>query len=81
MIMKAGEFKAKCLHLMDLVKETHESITITKRGTPVARLVPPEEAKEKAFFGRLGGCVTFEKDIVAPLDETWNAAEKEPDYG
>lgn len=81
MTVKAGEFKAKCLHLMDIVKETNESITITKRGIPVAKLVPPEEVEQKTLFGRLGGCVTFEKDIIAPINETWNAAEEGPDFG
>jgi prevent-host-death family protein len=41
--IKAGEFKAKCLLLMDQVAETGRSILITKRGQPVARLVPVEE--------------------------------------
>jgi prevent-host-death family protein len=81
MTIKAGEFKAKCLRLMDRVKETRESITITKRGVPVAKLVPAEEEKQKSLFGRLGGCVTFEKDIVAPLEEGWDAAEEGPGVG
>lgn len=36
----AGEFKAKCLKLMDLTEQKHETIIITKRGIPVAKLVP-----------------------------------------
>ena len=38
----AGEFKAKCLKLMDEVNETGATIVITKRGRPVSRLVPVE---------------------------------------
>ncbi|WP_420617714.1 type II toxin-antitoxin system Phd/YefM family antitoxin [Candidatus Poriferisocius sp.] len=38
--ISAGEFKAKCLKLMDEVNETGIPIVITKRGTPVSRLVP-----------------------------------------
>ena len=38
----AGEFKAKCLKLMDEVDETGLTIVITKRGRPVSRLVPVE---------------------------------------
>ena len=45
MNMPAGEFKAHCLRLIDLVKEQRSEIIVTKRGTPVARLVPLEEAK------------------------------------
>ncbi len=36
----AGEFKAKCLKLMDEVQQTGQEVIITKRGKPVARLVP-----------------------------------------
>lgn len=36
----AGEFKARCLKLMDEVQETGMSIVVTKRGRPVSRLVP-----------------------------------------
>jgi prevent-host-death family protein len=36
----AGEFKAKCLKIMDQVKNYHEEIIITKHGKPVAKLVP-----------------------------------------
>ena len=47
MEISAGEFKAKCLKLMDEVASSHEKVVITKRGKPVAMLVPvaPEEAK------------------------------------
>ena len=36
----AGEFKAKCLHLLDEVRQSRKEIVITKRGRAVARLVP-----------------------------------------
>jgi hypothetical protein len=48
---------------------------------PVAKLVPLEAEKQKKIFGRLGGCVTFEKDIITSVGEKWNAAEEDPDYG
>ena len=41
--MKASEFKAKCLRLLDEVQHSRTEIVITKRGRPVARLVPAEE--------------------------------------
>ena len=73
MTIKAGEFKAKCLKLMDEVNATHEQIVITKRGVPVAKLVPVSTVKTAKVFGCLRGCVAFEGDIVAPLDEEWTA--------
>lgn len=70
--MQAGQFKAKCLQIMDQVKEKHISITITKHGKPVAKLVPIEENDED-YFGCLKGTLTIKGDIVAPLDVDWEA--------
>ena len=51
--MKAGEFKAKCLAVMDEVAATGEAVIITKRGKPVARLVPePKDPKGLLDFLR-----------------------------
>ncbi len=69
----AGEFKAKCLQLLDEVAAHREPLVITKRGKPVARLVPmPPEAQ---LFGALAGSVLGEGDIVAPVDAEWDAAK------
>ena len=38
--IKASEFKATCLRLMDEVAESGEEIVITKNGRPTARLLP-----------------------------------------
>ncbi len=72
--LQAGKFKAQCLQLMDEVKQKHISITITKHGKPVAKLVPIEESDED-FFGCLKGTVTIQGDIVAPIDVEWEAAK------
>lgn len=59
MVMKtmgAAEFKARCLQLMDEVGP--EGILITKRGKPVARLLPAEERHGNAdLIGILEGRV------------------------
>ena len=73
MIIAAGEFKAKCLHLMDKVNEDHEEIIISKRGRPVAKLIPIESVPKKSIFGLLKGTVTKEINIVEPTGEKWNA--------
>jgi prevent-host-death family protein len=69
----AGQFKARCLALIDEVNETHRVIIITKRGKPVARLVPLEEAKPRTLFGSLAGHVVEEGDIVSSAGEEWEA--------
>ena len=69
--MPAGEFKAKCLQVLDDVAATREPVVITKFGKPVARVVPmPPERKLR---GALKGSVLLEKDIVSPLENEWDA--------
>jgi prevent-host-death family protein len=70
----AGEFKARCLELMDQVCQRQLEIVITKHGEPVAKLVPFDEQPPE-IFGYLKGTVTFHGDIVAPTGERWNADE------
>jgi prevent-host-death family protein len=69
----AGEFKAKCLKLLDQVAETGQPLVITKFGKPVAQLVPVEEAKNFDLFGAMRGSVIWEGDIISPLDVEWDA--------
>lgn len=71
-IIQAGEFKAKCLQIMDEVNEKHISFTITKHGKPVAKLVPIE-ITTKSSFGCLKNTVNIQKDIIAPINEEWDA--------
>jgi prevent-host-death family protein len=40
MTITATEFKAKCLQLLDQVSQTGEELIISKRGKPVARVIP-----------------------------------------
>ncbi len=70
--MKAGQFKAKCLKVMERVRRTRRRIIITKRNIPVAQLVPIDE-KEIAAFGKLKGTIHFKGDIITPIDEGWDA--------
>ncbi len=70
--MKAGQFKAECLKVMDRVSRTRRKIIITKRNIPVAQLVPIEK-KESSAFGKLKGTAHFKGDLLAPIDEAWDA--------
>jgi prevent-host-death family protein len=72
----AGKFKAHCLAIMDEVQKKRISVVITKRGKPVAKLVPVNE-KTDDIFGSLKGKVTIAGDIVSPaftLEEWGNLA-------
>jgi len=69
----ATEFKARCLELMDLVAATGNPVVITKRGKPVARLVPVEE-RPRSIIGALKGRARIRGDIVSPIDVHWEAS-------
>jgi prevent-host-death family protein len=75
MEIKAGEFKAKCLELMDWVAAGNEEILITKRGKPVAKLVAVHQKEMKPAFGCMKGTFEIVGDIVSPLDVQWDANE------
>ena len=68
----AGEFKANCLRLMDEVARQRTPLVITKRGKPVAKLVPIDEGPVD-LFGRMAGTIKIIGDIVSPIDVEWNA--------
>jgi prevent-host-death family protein len=68
----AGEFKARCLTLMEDVRSTREPLVITKRGKPVAKLVPADDEKDD-FIGRLEGVFRVVGDIESPIDE-WESS-------
>ena len=75
MEIPAGEFKAKCLTLVDEVARTREPVVITKRGRPVAMMVPVEPEEAAPLFGYMAGTATVHGDIVAPLDVEWGGGE------
>ncbi len=68
--IKASEFKAKCLKLMDEVAESGEEIVITKHGRPVSKLTPFRE-KPKSLFGRGKGMIEIHGNIVEPMPAEW----------
>ncbi|HXM67678.1 MAG TPA: type II toxin-antitoxin system prevent-host-death family antitoxin [Candidatus Acidoferrum sp.] len=70
--MAAGEFKVHCLKVMDEVQSKRQSILITKRGKPVAKLVPVEQEKDD-IFGFYKGKIKINGDIVSPAfsPEEW----------
>ena len=70
--VKASEFKAKCLKIMDEVAATGEPVVITKYGVPVAQLVPAMQ-KPKTLFGALKGSILYMGDVTSPIDVEWNA--------
>lgn len=72
-IIKASEFKAKCLRLMDQVAETGTTLVITKNGRPVAQL-GPVVSLTPTLAGAHRGMIAVVGDIVSPIGEEWEAA-------
>jgi prevent-host-death family protein len=72
--MAAGEFKARCLQVMEQVSSTRTPVVITKRGKPIAKLVPVDEFRSEVFDS-LKGKIEILGDIVSPLipPEDWEA--------
>ena len=68
-LVPAGEFKAKCLAIFDEVETKRHSFIITKRGRPVARVVPLSNTSP----GSLVGSLLHEEDALAPVDADWDA--------
>jgi len=71
-MIKASEFKAKCLAIMDEVERTGQPVVITKNGKPVAELVP-HRASRPSPLGLLKDRLFVTGDIISPLDVEWEA--------
>jgi prevent-host-death family protein len=79
----AGVFKQGCLRILDEVAESHQEVVITKRGKPVARLVPvkQEREREEEVLARLRGksrMLVSERAFLRPLtaEAGWDLEEK-----
>jgi len=72
--LSVSKFKATCLSVLEQVHAKKKKVCITKRGVPIAQVVPviPVNGKEKKVS--LKGCVTFVGDIVSPVaEDEWEA--------
>jgi prevent-host-death family protein len=74
--MAISVFKAHALEAVGRVARLREGIIITKRGKPVAQVVPYHAPEVRATPGRMRDSLVFEKDIVSPLGVgMWEAAQ------
>ena len=70
--VKASEFKAKCLALLDEVAASGHRLVITKNGKPVADVVPHRMPK-RSPFGLWNDSAKITGDIMSPIDIEWEA--------
>lgn len=67
--LSISRFKAQALAVIKAVHDTGRSVVVTKRGKPLAIVIPYRPDFESApRTGRLQGTLAFEKDLIAPLD-------------
>ena len=90
--MAAGEFKAKCLAVIEDVNSTGQPMLITKRGKPMVRVLPSLEQSQSdgpdSIFGFMRGMGIITGDIVSSeftdeewermFNEKWDRIEKGP---
>jgi prevent-host-death family protein len=70
--IKASEFKATCLKLMDEVAVSGEPVVITKNGKPVAQL-GPVVSRPRTLRGLHKGQIEILGDVIDPFDVEWEA--------
>ncbi|MEO8179410.1 MAG: type II toxin-antitoxin system prevent-host-death family antitoxin [Deltaproteobacteria bacterium] len=68
--LPAGEFKAKCLAVLDDVQRTRRTVVVTKRGRPVAQVVPIPAMESHSLEGSL----LYEEDLLEPIAVEWDDA-------
>jgi prevent-host-death family protein len=71
----AAEFKAHCLQILDEVDRTRESVTVTKRGRPVAEVSPVAKRERRSIIGALKGTVLqYDRPFDPAIDaDEWHA--------
>jgi prevent-host-death family protein len=74
--VSAANFKAGCLRLLDEVAESRRPIIVTKRGKPVAKLVPVDD-QPVDIFGRMAGTIRICGDIISPIEDVEWAGDAE----
>ena len=77
-VIAATEFKAKCLALLDEIEEHGGTITVTKRGRPVASMSSAKKPAFKSTAGILAGKIKITGDIVNfDTSELWDALRRD----
>ena len=61
------EFKARCLEVLEEVRQSGRAVTVTRSGKAVARIEPPAVRAKKRKLGAMRGTATIVGDIVGPI--------------
>ena len=71
----AAQFKANCLRILDEIERSGESVTVTKRGRPIAEVKPVEKAERGSIIGAMKGTVLrYDRPFDPAIEpEEWHA--------
>jgi prevent-host-death family protein len=62
-VITATEFKAKCLRILDQLNG--QSVVITKRGRPIARIMPVAPSGIEKYYGCMKGKIKVKGNIFS----------------
>ncbi len=71
-----SEFKATCLAVLEQVRQTGTPIVVTRRGKPIAEVIPPSlSSGGPTWLGAMRGTATLVGDLVTPTGDAteWEA--------
>ena len=77
--MSISAFKATCLEVLERIRRTGRPLLITKRGIPIAEVIPPSRSQTSGdWMGALRDMATIKGDIIAPVapESDWEALKK-----
>jgi prevent-host-death family protein len=77
--LSISKFKAICLSILEKVRRTGEGVLITRRGEPIAQVLPPPPPGDSKgdLFGCMKGTARELADIVEPLgEEDWEVLKE-----
>ena len=76
-MVSATEFKAKCLALLDEIGQTGSTITVTKRGRPMATVGPVRKKPFVSSEGAWAGKVRFpNEELTADTSDRWDVLRR-----
>jgi prevent-host-death family protein len=65
-----SKFKATCLSLLDRVKKTGQPVIVTRKGEPIAQVIPPPAPKKTgSWLGSFKSTGKITGDIISPVME------------
>lgn len=73
--LPVSRFKATCLGALERVRSTGRPLLVTRRGVPIAQVIPPPPPPvEEDAYGSMRDMTVEIDDVLAPLpEEDWEA--------